>query len=620
MLDVPTPVSEHLPPAHSEEPPSYELEIELRGWKKALAWLKTWKGICAMVAVALLLVAVWQAPALYRASKVWRAARLVAQCEEAASRNDEAGELRALRQAFALLPSTPLTYRALARYHERRGESLALGAYEKLFATGEATPDDAARACQIAALRGDPVQSRAILEHVRRDPATRELSATLALQARQLAMEGSWETALAVAQQAVERASDGGVEKIVRANILLQAAERGPEERRAQRATQAVDVFAQLAQRMDEPGIEALSALIALARQPAARPLLAGRDVSGWVEGAARHPKASPRLRVAAWNLQLAANAAEAEKFFTAFLAHSRDAPAPQRLEGARWLNQHGKFALSLELSRPEKDTSEEWFLVVLDALAGGGDWKGVLELLDARTGQAAALPGALRLLFQMRARAELRVPFDAGEVWRDIQVQVQGEPARTQLYVAQYAEKVGEARQAASIYRRLLDEAASPTSFERQLPKDARLVCHTGLIRAMPPTASATDVLPLVEALLADFPELEEARNDAAYLRLLTGGVSEALGAEVAARLRRQPALLAYRTTAALYEMRRGRFSAAAQLYEGWKIDWSTAADRFRVVRAAVFEAVGQRDEAAAMRETIQLVQLRPEEAALLK
>lgn len=602
-----------------EEPPSYELELERHGWRKLIPWLRTVPGMGSVAALVGVIVLVWQAPQIYRAAKVWRVERLIAQCEKAGRLGDEATETRLLRKAFTLLPAHALTWRTLAHYHERRGEGAALMAYQRLLATEQATADDAIRACRQAALRGSPDVSAKILELAGKIEGAREHPAVFALRARMLAAGNSWNDALALAQKAAGQAGGEGPEKLLLATMLLQAADRAPVAQRLPLAERAVALLAELATRPDDTAVEALSMLISLARQPAAAQLLAGRDIHAWIEAAERHPKASARLRVLAWNLQLIGKRDAPEKFFSAFLEKWRDSLLPQRLEAARWLNQNGRSALCLELSSPQKEVSEDWFLVHLDALAATGQWTAVLEHLDAKTGQAAAMSGALRALFRFRARTELRQPLDADETWRDIQIQLQNEPARTQVFIAQYAEKTGNLKQAALIYRRVLDDSSATVSLDHTVPREAKLAAYTGLIRSLPATTPLAEMLPLVEALAADFPELEEAQNDAIYLRLLSGNGNDKMREGIAKLLQGSAAMLAYRSTAALLELRAGNVAAADKLYDGWKIDWDTAADRFKAVRAAVLAAAGRPQEAREMRAGIRESNLRPEEAALL-
>ena len=113
---------------------------------------------------------------------------------------------------------------------------------------------------------------------------------------------------------------------------------------------------------------------------------------------------------------------------------------------------------------------------------------------------------------------------------------------------------------------------------------------------------------------------EMDEARNDTIYLRLITGGATtEQMQKEVTDLLTRKPNMLAYRTTGALYELRRGNAAGATKLYDGWKVDWTTASERFKVVRVAALTADGRKSEAEELLATIDRKKLRPEEVALL-
>ena len=114
------------------------------------------------------------------------------------------------------------------------------------------------------------------------------------------------------------------------------------------------------------------------------------------------------------------------------------------------------------------------------------------------------------------------------------------------------------------------------------------------------------------------DFPALTDVENDLTYVRLLHGSELDAAQEASARLVRLQPELLAYRTTAALAALKKGNPDAALQVYAGWQIDWSTAPDRFKVVRAAVLAAAGRTEEAAAARAMIRGEALRPEERKL--
>lgn len=594
------------------------LIIERHGLQKFSHWLGTLSGRLSVVALVAVLILAWQAPTLTRAAKVWRVKRLIAQSEAAHQSGDEAGEARLLQEAFNLLPAHTLTLRARAHYHELRGEATALVAYRQLLSNADATMDDAIRACRLAALRGSPETCEKILELAARIEGTSEHPALLALRARAVASTNSWKDALTLSEKAVEQSGSGAPEKLLLATTLLRAADGAAEAERFPMAERAVALLAELAMNSDETAVEALGALIGLARQSVAEKLFAGRDVNVWIDAAGRHPKASPKMRVQAWSLQLVGKREPADTFFPAFLERWREAPLPERLEAARWLNQSGHPRLCLGLTFAEKDASMDWFLVHLDALAALAQWTALLEHLDAGNGQAATMPGALRTLFRLIARAALREPVDVGASWREIQSELQGGPVPTQLFIAQYAEKTGEFKQAVIAYQRIL-ELSTTSALSHNLSRDAKFACYTGLLRCLPVAVPLAELLPIVEALATEFPELEEARNDAAYLRALAGRVADEDRAEVARLLARTPTEPKYRATAAFIELQSGNAAGAHKLYEGVEIDWRSALDRVKAVRVAVLAAAGRAEEARAMRTKIRESNLRPEELALL-
>ncbi len=603
----------------SEENSSYELEVESSWWQRWMLWVRTGKGM-ATVALLLVLVAVlWNAKTIYREAKIWRAGRLVARSEEAGRLKNYAEQFKLLREAFVIAPSTPVTNRAAARYHESRGEPAALPLYESLLATPEATGEDRLRACRLAFNFGKLEFAKKLLGELRASETLRNNPGVIALEAQLAATEGKWPDALKLARHAAGHPEAKGEEKLVLAALLTRA-DVGTADDRAKLRAEAIDVLVSLMDFSDESGAQALGGLVSLAREAGAAQLLAGRDVAKWVEAAARHPALQARSRVAAWDLLLVAKPAEADETFAAFLAKWREAPLADRLEAARWLNQHNKSAMSLQLSEPQQETSSDWFLVYLDSLAATGRWDSVLAKLKTPSGSASSMPDALRAVFIMRARAELGEKFEKSEGWRDVQILVPGDTVQNQLYIAQYAEKTGEARQAAIIFQRLLNETRPGSTFKRDLSKEEKFACYSGVIRLTPGTAPAADLLPVFDGLVEEFPEMAEAANDAIYLHFLTGDQAEILRDRSRELLAKNPAVLAYRSTAALGELRAGDATAAAKLYDGWQIDWATAQDRFKVIRVAVLEAVGKKEDAQTLRESIDEKHLRPEEAKLLE
>ena len=290
-----------------------------------------------------------------------------------------------------------------------------------------------------------------------------------------------------------------------------------------------------------------------------------------------------------------------------------------------------------LSLFHTPTEASREMFYCVLRAghLIAGLDYKRVHpnypghKLLLCLKGNGyiqvngrsfAVAPGQIGWIYNYHANSHWP---EEGSPWEMYWIRVDG-PHMDQIYKMLTASGSPvfagiNDKAAAVIYRRLLDQAKAASPLGSGLSDEEKLTCHSGLIRATSATAPVSELLPLLEAMSADFPNIGEAANDAIYLRLLTGETNEKMPDRLRTLLQKAPAVLAYRTTLALYELRAGHAAAAAKLYEGWQIDWSTAPDRFKVVRAAVLKAAGRDDEAQTLRATVDAKKLRPEEARLM-
>lgn len=608
------------PPPHQEELLDYELRVARYGWRKWGAWLCTPRGRWTAAVLGVVLLLVWQAPTILRAIRVQRVLGLIAKSEAARSRGDTATEGRLLTEAFQLLPADARVWRARARHYESYSESVALVTYHTLLTIRGATVEDAARACRLASLRAAPETGAQMLAVAERVEGAARHPAFLALRARILAARGDWSEAIALAERAAEAGEAAAPERLSLAMLLLRANERGDAAERTATGRRAVAMLDILAQQMDATGRDALTALVGLAQNPRFSELVAGHDVRTWLAATERHPAADAALQVRAWNLRLASERDAADQVFADFVARWREAEPAAGLEAARWLNLQGRPLLSLEISEPHRDLSEDWFLVHLEALGATQQWAQARDRLETPTGPATTLARPLRAVFLLTARAKVGEPVQPDEVWRDIQLQLQTEPVRIRLFIARYAEASGENKQAAAIYRGVLSDFAANTALDLQLHRETKLACYTGLLRNLPATAPAADVAPYVQALAEDFPEIESARGDALYLRALAGEKDAALREEIAQWRQRAPSSDVAVVTAALIALRAGEAAEASRLLDAAPIDWRTAPDRWKAVRVAALTAAGRAEDAQALRTRIRASHLRPEEAALLR
>jgi hypothetical protein len=319
--------------------------------------------------------------------------------------------------------------------------------------------------------------------------------------------------------------------------------------------------------------------------------------------------------RVNCWDLRVAAEPERQAAIAQELFAKAGSVSATDRLEIGRWLAHRGALALAKEIAGPSKLESEGWFMVYLDAVAGLGDWETVLAEVTSKN--TAPVSMAVRRLFQLRAEMELHRNPDAVYAWNSIRLAMGSATPQQQLYIAGYAEQMGFGAEAAPIYRRLLKDQVLPlTVGKRANPQ--RLICYRRAVQNGMQSMSTPELAKFFGEFVAEFPEIDEVQNDAAYLRLLTGGALADAGSVSQRLVREHPELLAYRTTAAFADLKAAKFKEAAQWYDGLQIDWAHAPERYKAVRTAVLAANGQDEAAATLRATLDPEALRPEERAL--
>ena len=583
-------------------------------------WTSGWRGAFVLLTLAVIGITWWKGRDIYESVKVLRTEHLIAQSEAARERGDynEAGAK--LHEATALLQRAPITLRSVARYQVEMRDLSALNTCAELMKTGKATTEDKVFfACQAFRL-GRSDLAGPVLEELKNSPGARDTAGVLAMQAGELAGDGNWPEALKLARQACVNPGDDqdlAFAKSVLARLLLRPPSTAQDAAPAF-LSEGLSVLHSLALRKDAAGLEAMEELMRLSQNQPTAPLFLHWNVQALMEAAERHPRAGTPLRVGSWSLRLAAEpdqqAAIAQEFFERF---RNDPSTSVRLEAARWLNQRGAHRLALDLAEPSKFESQDWLTLYLDATAALGNWEDVFRTLTARD-QEIPLPTALRKLFELRSAAETGRHPDLAEAWRGIMAATRIESVENQLYVAGYAEQIGFPGQAAQIYARLLDQGGDINGAAEELTRPRRLACYTGLLRTGAGAMMLEELRTRVAAFALEFPEIDEVQNDDAYLQLLTGGDLDKAEKTAERLLQKRPQLLAYRTTMALSDLRRRKPEAAAALYEGWSIDWSTAQDQYKAVYAAVMRAAGRTADAEKVVETINAQALRPEERLL--
>ena len=598
--------------------PEYDPDEDMTLRLRMRLWTSGWRGVAVLSALFVLSLVYWKGGDAYQTLKTWRAERLVHQSEAAQKKGDYKEAAALLHQATALLQRHPIILRAVARFQEATHDPEALTTYTELIKSGEATSAEKVAMCRQAFRSGRPELAVPVIRDLGSSGGMKDVAVLLTLKAEQAAAAGQWPEALELARQAdksMGTSEEKAYAKAVLARLLLLPP---PQWVTGARVSEGLDLMSSLALRQDTSGLEAMDLLSGLSQNPQLSPHFAGRDFTAMVAAAGHHPEAGAALRVNAWNLRVAGQPTERESIAREFFDHFKDDPSPvARLEAGRWLNQKGMHALVLELAERSKLESRDWFALYLDAIAAQGRWEEVWGALTSKDREVPLSP-VLRKLFEFRAAMETGRHPDADDAWHGIQVALRSATTSDQLYVASYADQIGFPTEADRIYEQLLNRNETLLPATEKLSRPHRLACYTGLLRNGARTRPLGELCKIARRFVDEFPEIDEVQNDSAYLALLLGEDLDKAESTVRNLMLKKPELLAYRTTLALSALKRQRTTEAADVYKGWSIDWSTAADRYKAVYVAVMRAAGRPSEADQVAGTIKVANLRPEERQL--
>jgi hypothetical protein len=276
-----------------------------------------------------------------------------------------------------------------------------------------------------------------------------------------------------------------------------------------------------------------------------------------------------------------------------------------EKIALARWLGRNHEFGRVLqiwpiEIARGDHDM----LLLHLDALAGLGRWKdleGVLMREDLK------LEPILKTLYQARAAKELNNTRIAKLLWEQVEALAK-EDKQWLLYVAQYAETMGENSQAMAAYRLMAREQGENgrRAYERMI----------AIVEKQGDTKGLRDVL---QEASTGYPDDLPIRNDLAYLNLLLDENTAAAKQAAVSLVKSEPRFLSYRTTLALANLREGRQKEALEAYGAAKIDWDKAQPSWRAIYAAVLARNGKNEEAKVVLNSLDLARLKKEERFLV-
>jgi len=579
-------------PNSSSELPDYEIDgRERRSLVKFLKALVLDLRFQLLAAALVLGLLGWfLAPPAYRKAKSWRANQLMDQCQAAADTGNFPQAASLMRQAILMAPANPLILQRVRLFTASMGDPAALGILQTLMGDNKATPEEILVVAEQSLRARMPAVTRAALEKLAPHPSARRTIVEMRL----LALEGKPQDGIELSRAAMKDLPAAESEKILLATAEL-VLQTNPDVARG--------ILQPLAEKSDPSGLSARRLLVT---QAISLPATITPDTHPLATRLETHPLHTPDDILLAAELRLLANPSSRSALLAELAQARSNAPDEDALAFARWLNRRNAHREAIDFIGPERATSHaDWLLVYLDAHAGLDLWDPISALLQKSS--VTGLPDSIRLLFLARAAKESGDPDKSREIWSENQRALLFEKPEVISFIAAYALRTGEPDQARAAY----------TTLSRR--KETALQGHLGIIRTTPKNSPALELLPVYQSLLETHPDLPEARNDLAYLQLLTQQNTFDATLHAFEAHKKSPASLATLSIAALAHLRNNNPAQAEALYQGKFIPWSTAPDPWKTIRAAVLFANGKTSEANELLATVDLSQLRPEERALL-
>ncbi len=498
-----------------------------------------------------------------------------------------------LRQALEMSPGHPPALRALARAMAEAGNPQTLDVLAALFAQGAATEADEDLLCEAALRWQRPAAAAPVVNRVRQSPAQARSARQAELVTRLLALAGETRPALDVVS-AARATFPGPALTLLQAELTAAQPTLDPAAESAQVA-EAASLLLPLVEDEKSPASVPAALLLSHAVLKAPASAVSGRDrllaaALARLDAEATAPEATSRsadARLAAAGIRLKADPAAKPALVQALTTWFDRQSGELQLRLGHWLREGGHFdeVIAWTATKPDALGQAPWFLLRLDALAGASRWEEAAAML-AGEGKLP-IPDVTAALFRHRvARSQKADDATLAPLADILKATFSAATPADLAWAAQNLERAGETALALEAYTALTQR------------ESGSVPALMGLVRTLPRTDAN---VPRLTQALADVvkqaPNVVEAQNDLAWLRLLAG-TDTAEATRVAEELHRAaPGVPAFRLTLALARLRAGRAAEALVLCEETKLDWAKAPGPWQAVRAATLR---QGDRAA--------------------
>ncbi|HYE33205.1 MAG TPA: hypothetical protein VEH27_17385 [Methylomirabilota bacterium] len=553
------------------------------GKKKSIGMKLLW-----LLVVALLVAAGFAARPLYHKLKKQRATSMAASAEQLMEQERWQEAFNKLQAALQMDPLDMRANRAMARLLTLSRKEEAFRFWNIVFTQGSPTPEDRIEVIELAlALKRLDIAERFLTEALKETPPP-----TAALRAAAFLGDAKGDSSMAIkfARFTLRQQTNDPQVQFLLARHLYRA--NNPESN--EEAKQLLWSILKAHPDNSLPVIQTLAGAPNLHRNEL-------QELLGIVNKQANATNGLELLKV---DLAARLEPAKKDEMLASILDKAHSSPE-QLLRTVRYLNQRREFEATIKLvKRAQALESRDLFLAYTDALAAVGYWLELQEIF-----QIAQLPiePVLVELYRARIATELKDPAKANKHWEQVHWRA-GDQPEPLLYVAEYAEKIGELNQAARAYRQLTKD-----------PRHARSA-FTSLIRITERQGDTAALKELVKTMVELYPNDPAPKNDLAYLNLL---MNQEVGSslQVAEQLvRDNPHLLAYRTTLALGYLRSGQNAKAKETYTGISFEWGSALPGWQAVYVGVMGAAGETGLLRQLARSIPFDRLKPQERELVK
>jgi hypothetical protein len=526
-------------------------------------------------------------PDAYRAAKTMRAASLARTAEDQVRDNDVDGAIATIRSAYLMAPNDSEVLRGMAQTLSALTAPSAMTYWNWLLASSAVTLQDRRDAAECALQLGLYTQAGTIIGDLLK--ANPKSAADLLLAARYFELAGDPAQSVQFAQQSI--AADPSYAPAI---IFFAAAELStPASHQA-----GVDALLKVAARKDDFGLIAIQRLSQDVNLKPAELQEAYADLQA-------HPSATEAERITQLVLQIRLNPSQRTALLDQAVAAHANVSTDDLRQFSTWLNTVGESRRVLTLIPKDKAiANRNLFLTYLDALGALKDWPGMTDLL---TGSHVPLEQPYVELYLYRCAREMNDTENANLHWRSAQVAAAHNP-RQSLYLAGYAEQLGDGERAEPIYRSLTKDLM------------AGRPAYLGLLR-IDGAKDTTAARNLLDEMAARWPDDEAINNDDVYFNLLLNtNVPQMYNRAVAlakADIHSAPHL----TDVALAYLRLNKPQLALTVFNEGNIQWTTASPAMLAVYAAALEGNGQATLATQIADIARRTgALRPEEKALIQ